>query len=729
MPNIFFTPNGENRTPEIVNAIRTAADGTTVFFAPGVYDFYREGSHEDYFSPSCNTSSDKWVIFLIIGKKNLTIDGNGATFLFHDRVFPFISQHTEGLTLRNFTIDFSFPLYLDAVTEEVTDDFIRIRILDTDVSCHTNNMKNLCVPVGDEIFETCERRFFLQELGGPNCYLVAGKYFYENKNLPTTVFYCDAYKDDGTIVFRKNGNTSAYPNFMVGRRLAVSYDENRMNDVMFLDRSKDILVENVKIHRGAGMGIVGNCCENLTADNFTIEVAPERDESFSTTADGMLLTNFTGLIHVKNCKIHNTMDDAMSIHGFYTRVERITAPDKLTTRLVHLQQSGIKPYSRGDTVTFSCGETLKETVTATVKDACMGRDTDIISLTFTEPIFENVKAGDWIENKTKMPEVIIENSDFCSFPALRIGNPKKTVFRNNKVKNGAFIINDLLSYWAASGCVHNLKIENNTFENSGIIFDYRRGSAIVKHSDITIKNNIFINCPTSMLASHAERISFTDNTLENSGNAFFDETCSDITLERRKKQLLMRWNPKETNSIPIPDGYKFVNFRRGGIDGMSVEKFKYGYLKTMAQGREPEDWEFSWFYDDKRIPDDGFFVIVSEEIDRIVATAAVQIDEHKPNSATLHMVYSDPEHRGKKLGEAVTLVAMQYVYSHNIPVMYLTTDEHRIPAIKIYLRHGFRPVYWDTDMEARWSGVFEKLGISEATIYDENENEGLWSAK
>ncbi len=187
-------------------------------------------------------------------------------------------------------------------------------------------------------------------------------------------------------------------------------------------------------------------------------------------------------------------------------------------------------------------------------------------------------------------------------------------------------------------------------------------------------------------------------------------------------QLLMRWDAKEIENLPVPAGYHFVQYRRGGVDGLSPEKFREGYLKTIAPNRVPEDWEFPWFHDDARIPDDGFFVIVSEEIDRIVATAALQLNEYKPGTATLHMVYSDPAHRGKKLGEIVTIAAMRYVWEHGIPVMYLETDEFRIPAIKVYLRQGFCPVYCGEDMEGRWAGVFRELGVESAMVYDEKEN-------
>ncbi len=191
------------------------------------------------------------------------------------------------------------------------------------------------------------------------------------------------------------------------------------------------------------------------------------------------------------------------------------------------------------------------------------------------------------------------------------------------------------------------------------------------------------------------------------------------------KQLLMRWDASETESIPVPEGYHLVQFRRGGVEGMSVQQFRDGYLKTIAPARAVEDWEFPWLYEDQRIPDDGFFVIVSHQEDRIVATASVQLGEYKPGTATLHMVCTDPAHRGKRLGSIVTAAAMQYVYRHGIRVMYLETDEQRIPALKIYLNLGFRPVFHEADMEECWAGVFKTLEVTQMEVYDTNEQKRL----
>lgn len=72
------------------------------------------------------------------------------------------------------------------------------------------------------------------------------------------------------ILLRKNPASTFAPSFETGKPLIISYDENRENDVIFLDNCSDIRLEKVRIFRGAGMGVVGRCCHNVSLDTFVI---------------------------------------------------------------------------------------------------------------------------------------------------------------------------------------------------------------------------------------------------------------------------------------------------------------------------------------------------------------------------------------------------------------------------------------------------------------------------
>jgi hypothetical protein len=44
--------------------------------------------------------------------------------------------------------------------------------------------------------------------------------------------------------------------------------------------------------------------------------------------------------------------------------------------------------------------------------------------------------------------------------------------------------------------------------------------------------------------------------------------------------------------------------------------------------------------------------------------------------------------------------------------IWVTTDDHRLEALKIFLSMGFRPVMSTRESEVRWQLVFANLGVS-----------------
>ena len=74
MKSIKLSPNGLNRTKEIVDLFLHVQDDTEVIFERGIYDFYREGSYNGYFFPCCNQNGEKQVIFPILNRKNIVIE-------------------------------------------------------------------------------------------------------------------------------------------------------------------------------------------------------------------------------------------------------------------------------------------------------------------------------------------------------------------------------------------------------------------------------------------------------------------------------------------------------------------------------------------------------------------------------------------------------------------------------------------------------------------------------
>ena len=96
---------------EVARVLAQAPEGATLCLSPETYSFGMEGVFRGVFAPSNNDTGEKRVVFPLIGKKRLRIDGRGAVLSFTERLFPFILQDCEDVVLENFTIDFSFPRY------------------------------------------------------------------------------------------------------------------------------------------------------------------------------------------------------------------------------------------------------------------------------------------------------------------------------------------------------------------------------------------------------------------------------------------------------------------------------------------------------------------------------------------------------------------------------------------------------------------------------------------
>jgi len=184
----------------------------------------------------------------------------------------------------------------------------------------------------------------------------------------------------------------------------------------------------------------------------------------------------------------------------------------------------------------------------------------------------------------------------------------------------------------------------------------------------------------------------------------------------------MKWDAVEIEQIEIPKEYREYSFTRGGDELFSDEEFKYLWIDSRDESHsERIEKLFNIVYDDNRVPDDGFFCILDSD-NKIVATAHIQLGEHTPDSATVHHVDASEKHRGKKLGKAVTVMVMRYAFEKGIKEVYLTTDDFRVPAVNLYLKLGFMPVLYETDMRERWTKLIKENNYENVRIIDENGN-------
>ena len=100
-------------------------------FSPGQYHFYPDYALEKV---SCISNHDndgfKKIGIPLLDFDGLTVDGNGAEFVFHDVMVPLEIGNCKNITIRNLSIDCAVPQYAHATVLESTHNHLRLRIWD-----------------------------------------------------------------------------------------------------------------------------------------------------------------------------------------------------------------------------------------------------------------------------------------------------------------------------------------------------------------------------------------------------------------------------------------------------------------------------------------------------------------------------------------------------------------------------------------------------------------------
>lgn len=90
----------------------------------------------------------------------------------------------------------------------------------------------------------------------------------------------------------------------------------------------------------------------------------------------------------------------------------------------------------------------------------------------------------------------------------------------------------------------------------------------------------------------------------------------------------------------------------------------------------------------------------------VIATASARLlPDAFPGSGYVHWVGAAPEMKGRQLGTIVTLATLQEFVALGCADAVLETDDHRLPAIRTYLKLGFQPVLKDEIHQERWEKI------------------------
>ena len=300
----------------------------------------------------------------------------------------------------------------------------------------------------------------------------------------------------------------------------------RLGCGIFCENSSEIRCENITVRSCMGMGFAAQLCENIILSGFHTRLHDGR--AFTANADATHFVACRGKVVVENSVFECQLDDALNIHGMYTRVAKKSSHEILVQEM-HEEAKGIRFFRQGDKVQILKPDSLIPYTEKTIVDLEY-INSDMVRLVLAEET-DDIVVGDHAENVTCTAELVFRGNTVRHNRArgILIASKGKTVIEENHFYSPSVAIQMEANgeYWYESGGTNDLTIRNNTFENSS----YAAPDAPVIncvprktvepgkyfHKNIVVTGNRFImaeQAQTLAAFDNVQHAVFEDNTVQ-----------------------------------------------------------------------------------------------------------------------------------------------------------------------------------------------------------------------
>lgn len=520
-PNSFA-----DATTSVQKAIEAAKNNqqTTINFPAGRYDFWPDSAAETHYYISNSSSEKEYPVknqrvgILLKNLKNVTIEGNGSTFIFHGKMITWVIDSSENITLRNVSINYERPGMSEITIKEVTPQFV-IATVHPDSKFFIQNGK---LQWYGEKWTPREHGFFAA-LVKPKASTVS-----YNSWAP---FHNSKAEEIAPLTIKFTGDFSKFK-ADTGDVLTIR-DAIRDYVGVFQNRSKNIRLKNINMHYMQGLGIVSQFCENLNYDSVFVEPRQGSGRVIASSADGMHFSGCRGQISINHCRFYGLHDDPINVHGTHLKVTEIVSPTTVKLRFMHHQSYGFLPFIPGDSIAYLHSKSLQIFSHGIIQSAKMISEREVL-VEMQQALPKPLVVGDAFENITWTPALTIKNSRFAGTISrgTLVTTRRKVVIENNEYyRTGmhAILIENDASGWYESGPVMDVTIRNNRFIECG--HNQQGGNYTIKinpeahdwvkgyyvHRNIKIENNYFkVYSPAVLQAYSTSGLLFTNNKIEKS---------------------------------------------------------------------------------------------------------------------------------------------------------------------------------------------------------------------
>ncbi len=460
----------------------------------GRYDIWPEGAirKELYIS---NTSSEnelpskvKAIGLYLDNINNLTVEGNGATLMFHGSMTPVALYKCSNIKIHNLHIDFERPGGSEATIVEIGEDH-------TDVKFHKDSRYEI----------DNDGKIILFGEGWKSSIVACTCFDPETKHYSRcgawhSIKSAKAIEIGENIVRFMTKCENIKPGYILTLRDIIRHDVG-----LFINESDNTTIDSVFMHYMHGLGMISQRSSNITMQSVRCAPREGSGRVLASSADFMHFSGCKGLIKIHDCYFCGAQDDCVNIHGTDLKAIEKLGDNKLKVRFMHDQSYGFDVYSPGDSIAFLQASTMQRIGFAKVESFRKVNEYEI-EITLDRNLPKDYKIGeDCIENYTYTPSVDIRRNYFSgvSTRGVLLTTPKKAVISDNiffGTGMAAILIEGDAKGWFECGTVKDVQITRNKF----IDCNFSGGAAIVinpsnniidpkkpVHENIRILNNYF----------------------------------------------------------------------------------------------------------------------------------------------------------------------------------------------------------------------------------------------
>lgn len=456
-------PNdGTNAVPYVAKAIEYCRNnpGTHLVFAPGRYDFYPIGGIG---VDNSRMGEPGEVAIAIDSVRGLTLDGCGADFVCHGKLNVININACTDIELRDFSIDWDRPMISQGEIVACDKDFLDLKV---------DKEEYPYVVERDTVFFTGEGWKM------PVLELYSTLYDKQSKEIKYTTWDATFGKlftsraeelEPGLIRFHGPVRRIVEP----GTIVALFHVRYFAHGITMTD-NVDVALKDITMYHVLGHGVLGVHCENITMDNVSCRVNDDKGRYFSLVADASHFIECRGQINVFGCSHTGQGDDFINVHG--TSIKILDVLDAASIKVPVKNKGNGETLRPGDEVWFIKAADAQRGDVRVVASKTFVPDGDepYYRVTFTKPVPKSIKGGDFLENKSWVPNLHIKNCKILKRHRARgilVTTAGKVVIEDN--------------YFRTAGCAILLEGDFNFWYESGA------------NSDIVIRNNVFDNCLTS----------------------------------------------------------------------------------------------------------------------------------------------------------------------------------------------------------------------------------------